>query len=254
MLMLLLPTILLNVLTFMLCTIYCHVICIVTCWGYTPLIRQVLVCMIGFISSWVTHSLFLHLHTGNTVLSLIYTHLQITVAHALGFPGSPSRLLATHLDTGIITVLLNHTLQILHIKSSLHRYTLATNSFLHNSRHSVSYWELTETYSRTTCKWASVSPISPWSDMRKNRALLLSCHCGTCRGHMIPPHSCVIQVFIMLPSNERGEAGQGATWHDTAELDSAQRKHRFVYCCVIAGTCFEVSFLAWRKYATLLPP
>jgi hypothetical protein len=32
------------------------------------------------------------------------------------------------------------------------------------------------------------------------------------------------------------------------------RKHRFVYCCVIAGACFDVTVLAWRKYATLLPP
>jgi hypothetical protein len=32
---------------------------------------------------------------------------------------------------------------------------------------------------------------------------------------------------------------------------SAQRKHHFVYCCVIAGTCFEVTVLAWSKYATI---
>jgi hypothetical protein len=30
-----------------------------------------------------------------------------------------------------------------------------------------------------------------------------------------------------------------------------RRKHRFVYCCVIAGTCFDVTVLAWRKYATI---
>jgi hypothetical protein len=34
-------------------------------------------------------------------------------------------------NTGIVTVSLNYTHQILHIKSSLHRRTLATNSFLH---------------------------------------------------------------------------------------------------------------------------
>jgi hypothetical protein len=53
-------------------------------------------------------------------------------------------------NTGTITVSLNHTLQILHIKSSLHRCTPATKSFLHNSqRHGVSYRELTWTLSRT---------------------------------------------------------------------------------------------------------
>jgi hypothetical protein len=34
--------------------------------------------------------------------------------------------------------------------------------------------------------------------------------------------------------------------------DSARRKYRFVYCCVIVGTCFDVTVLARRKYATLL--
>jgi hypothetical protein len=37
-----------------------------------------------------------------------------------------------------------------------------------------------------------------------------------------------------------------------AELGSARRKNHFVYCCVIAGTCFKVTVLAWRKYATIL--
>jgi hypothetical protein len=52
------------------------------------------------------------------------------------------------------------------------------------------------------------------------------------------------------------EARRCTTWHGTAELGSARlgtarRKHHFVYCCVIAGTCFDVTVLAWRKYATI---
>jgi hypothetical protein len=39
-----------------------------------------------------------------------------------------------------------------------------------------------------------------------------------------------------------------------AELGLAWRKHRFVYCCVIVGTCFNVTVLAWHKYATLYTP
>jgi hypothetical protein len=38
------------------------------------------------------------------------------------------------------------------------------------------------------------------------------------------------------------------------ELGSARRKHCFVYCCVIARTCFEVTVLARRKYAIILRP
>jgi hypothetical protein len=38
----------------------------------------------------------------------------------------------------------------------------------------------------------------------------------------------------------------------SALLGTARREDRFVYCCVIAGACFDVTVLAWRKYATLL--
>jgi uncharacterized protein YqiB (DUF1249 family) len=37
-----------------------------------------------------------------------------------------------------------------------------------------------------------------------------------------------------------------------SRLSSARRNHRFVYRCVIAGACFDVTVLAWHKYATLL--
>jgi hypothetical protein len=69
------------------------------------------------------------LNTLNTALSLIYTILQFTVAHALGISVFTSRLLATDLNTETITVSLNYTLQILvlHIKSSLHSRNLSTN-------------------------------------------------------------------------------------------------------------------------------
>jgi hypothetical protein len=40
---------------------------------YTPLIRRVLIRMIGFISSWVTHSRLITLTYSSTALSLIYT-------------------------------------------------------------------------------------------------------------------------------------------------------------------------------------
>jgi hypothetical protein len=67
----------------------------VTC---MPLIRRVLVRMIGFISSWVTHSLIITLtHRQYSVISRLHS-LQSTVAHALGISRSTSRLPATDLD------------------------------------------------------------------------------------------------------------------------------------------------------------
>jgi hypothetical protein len=35
------------------------------------------------------------------------------------------------------------------------------------------------------------------------------------------------------------------------ELSLAWRKHRFIYCCIIAGMYFDVTILAWRKHATV---
>jgi hypothetical protein len=107
---------------------------------------------------------------------------------------------------------------------------------------------------RTTRKRASVSPINPWSDPRETllpTVLLLLRHCWKAwrhcwRGHVTSPHSCVVQVFIVAVWQQ---ARRGATRHGTAELGSARRKHRFAYCCVIAGTCFDVTVLAWSKYA-----
>jgi hypothetical protein len=109
---------------------------------------------------------------------------------------------------------------------------------------------------RNACKRASVSPINPWSDTRETLRptvlqLLRHCwhawrHCWL--GHVTPPHSCVIQVFIAV-------AWQQTRWGDarlvTTRQSSARRKHRFIHCCVIAGTCFDVTVLAWRKYTTI---
>jgi hypothetical protein len=48
-----------------------------------------------------------------------------------------------------------------------------------------------------------------------------------------------------------GSARLGSLRLASALLGTARRKHRFVYCCVIAGACSDVTVLAWRKYATL---
>jgi hypothetical protein len=111
----------------------------------------------------------------------------------------------------------------------------------------VSHLELTH-------KRASVSPINPWSDTREMflpTVLQLLRHCW--RGHVTLPLSCVIQVFIAVAwqQTRQGDARWCVTHHSTADLGSVQRKHRFVYCCIIMGACFDVTVLAWRKYATI---
>jgi hypothetical protein len=62
---------------------------------YTRLINQVLVRMIGFISTLVTHSLLITFkYRQYRAIADLHTFL-FTVAHALGFFVSTSRLLAT---------------------------------------------------------------------------------------------------------------------------------------------------------------
>jgi hypothetical protein len=225
--------------------------------------------MIGFISSWVIHS---HLITLTYWQYSAIAHLhtfQFTVAHALGYSLSISRLLANGFRH---TNYHRLTLQMLTHKSGL----LLTRKiftgrrtffFFFTSLHFAS--PLTRTLNRdllqlrtfhgclppwSTRERASVSPINLWSDTRETllpTVLQLLRHCW--RGHVYPPHSCVIQVFIGVDWQQmrRGEAMRDSSRHGRAQLDSAQRKHRFVYCCVIAGTCFDVTVIAWRKYATL---
>jgi hypothetical protein len=52
-------------------------------------------------------------------------------------------------------------------------------------------------------------------------------------------------------SNKRGVARWVEPRLGTTELGSARNKHRFVYCCVIAETGFEVTVIAWCKYTTI---
>jgi hypothetical protein len=65
---------------------------------YTPLIRRVLVRVIGFISSCVTLT-----HRQYSAIADTHT-FQFTIAHALGFSLSTSRLLAMDFDTQTTTV------------------------------------------------------------------------------------------------------------------------------------------------------
>jgi hypothetical protein len=71
---------------------------------YMPLVRWVLVRMIGFISSLVTHSLLVTLTRRQySAVADIHT-FQFTIAHTLGFSLSSSHLLAMDFDTQTTTV------------------------------------------------------------------------------------------------------------------------------------------------------
>jgi hypothetical protein len=99
--------------------------------------------------------------------------------------------------------------------TSIHLHRSLSNRELTSA--AASRRELTE-------KWTSVSPINPWSDMRKNTAF---CTVACC----FP----AAKMCLSQRSVATSEARQGATQHNMSEFGSAWRKHRFFYCCIIAA-------------------
>jgi hypothetical protein len=81
---------------------------------YARLIRRVIVRMIGFYALWLQSLLITFKYRQYSAIADLHT-FQLTVAQALGFSVFTSRILATDLNTEIITVSLNHTLQELHL-------------------------------------------------------------------------------------------------------------------------------------------
>jgi hypothetical protein len=65
-------------------------------------------------------------------------------------------------------------------------------------------------------------------------------------------HPSVHSCCLATKEARQCEAMRQSSRHGRARIGSARRKHRFVYCCVIAGTCFHVAILAWRIYITIL--
>jgi hypothetical protein len=110
--------------------------------------------------------------------------------------------------------------------------------------------------SRSLWKQTSVSPINPRSHTRKITVLWTFANV-TSRGCVTSLRNTEVKwLFLtlapskrlqLLHSNKRGVARRGEASRGWTELDLAQRKHRFFYCCVIAGTYFENTFLAWSK-------
>jgi hypothetical protein len=76
---------------------------------YASLIRRVLIRMIGFIRTWVTHSRLITLtHRQYSTIAHLHT-LQTTVAYALGFPVSTIRFPAADLNTDYKSITQPHT-------------------------------------------------------------------------------------------------------------------------------------------------
>jgi hypothetical protein len=199
---------------------------------YTPLRWRVIVPMIGFISSWVTHAHLITLKYSSTALSLIYT-IYSTSLHTHKDSQSPLVVPQQRLSTQKLTQ--SHTSNVTHKVFNSH------DPLFSNYKPSsvVSHLELSDIYSRSSFS-LSYKPLIWHAGKRSN------C-CATADEVTWPfPTLASSKCLYLLPGNKRGEA-----MRDSLRLGSARRKHRFVYCCVIAAACFNVTVLAWRKYATI---
>jgi hypothetical protein len=157
-------------------------------------------------------------------------------------------------NTGTIPVSLNYTLQILHIKSSLHSRTLATNSFLHrlayrtelSAQLSSTDFSLTHGFSATTDSSVILEPliILRHGPHRKHTPLLseLLCNLATSCSLAQREHSSHCCVFAGTSLSSRG-------------LQTGCITPLF-YCWVrvlLSKVCFYGStILAWSKYTIIL--
>jgi hypothetical protein len=189
---------------------------------YTPLIRRVLVWIIGFI----THSNHIYIQPHSTVVDL--RTLEFTVAHALGFYLSTSRLLATDLNAETITS--NHWIT--------HKRSLQiTRSGLLQLRNFNGYLP-----PRSNCKRTSVSPINARSDTRKNTASstvadVTCCGCVTSLTNAVvmSPLSTLAHSKRLQLSPSNGESVYLSSAQQRSRRDSHGTENTaFISRCVIA--------------------
>jgi hypothetical protein len=102
------------------------------------------------------------------------------------------------------------------------------------------------------------TPINPGSYMRENALIVASLPTRSRDPSLLLLHPSVHSCCLATKKARRGEAMRryeglvhSSVLFGSARLSSARRKHRFVYCCIIAGVCFDVTILAWRIYATI---
>jgi hypothetical protein len=171
---------------------------------------RVVVRMIGFIISWVSHALLITLaHRWYSAISLLH-QLQFTVAHALGFSVSTSRFPATDLDTQTVTV----SLQFLHMKKifqshkSSHGDELSSSTSLHFT---CNCHFQQRTHFRTdfenSCELVHILNWTAYSLSHKPWSLtcgIVYCCMWCLGGHVTPPYCCAIQ-HLQQRLETRGE-------------------------------------------------
>jgi hypothetical protein len=149
------------------------------------------------------------------------------------------------------------TLQRLHINQSFYSHVNSSFSLL-NFRGCLLPRTLENCHLIQIC-WELLlqTPINPWiwHTGKRFHCCVVANACRHCwRGHATAPPPATSKCLQRLPGNTKwGDATRIAIRSrlGSAILGTARRKHRFVYYCVIAGACFDVTILTWRIYATI---
>jgi hypothetical protein len=108
---------------------------------------------------------------------------------------------------------------------------------------------------RTTENWLITPPANSYKPLIWHARKRFNCHCWSVTSLLTrsrDPSSLLRHASVYSCCLATNDARRCEAMSDSSRLDSARRKHRFVYCCVNAGACFDVTVLAWRKYATIL--
>jgi hypothetical protein len=124
----------------------------------------------------------------------------------------------------------------------------------------ISHSKLTDNYSRTSFSLSYIPLIWPAG----NAPIVASLLTWSRDPSPLLPHPSVYSCCLATNEAKRCDAMRGDARLVTAQLGSARlgsarigsnllgtEKTPLLYCCVIAGACFHVTVLAWRKYATI---
>jgi hypothetical protein len=90
--------------------------------------------------------------------------------------------------------------------------------------------------------------------MRENAAIVVSLLMRSCDPSPLLPHPSIYSCCLATDEARRGGANDERLVTSqlvSARFESSRRKHCFIYCYIIAGACFDVTVLSWRKYATI---
>jgi hypothetical protein len=220
---------------------------------YTPLIRRVLVRIIGFISSYVTHVLLVtRTHRQYSAFAHLH-HLQITVAHALEFSHHQSFPSNGSQHRNYNSLIKSHIPNI----TQEENFPLTLKAFNSHDQFFPNYVPSTVVSNRgLTRQRASVSLINPWYDTRENASIFASLlkRVTSLLTRSRDPSPLLRHPNIYSCCLATNEPRRCDAMGDSSRLGSARlgtEKTPLRLLLRNRGSVFRFTVLAWRKYSII---